>query len=133
MKTLKLIVILLLFVPGVVYSQNIETKTVKFAKGSTGTTIKGTIKGDKTIDYILNAREGQILKIELTTNNSANYFNLLNPDENEVAFYNSSMDGNKYEGVLTMSGDHKIRVYLMRNAARRGESAKFKLKVSVTD
>ncbi|HMQ70540.1 MAG TPA: DNA breaking-rejoining protein [Ignavibacteria bacterium] len=133
MKTLKLTFVLLLFVTGVVFSQDIETKTIKFAKGSSGTTIKGSIKGDNTIDYILNAREGQILKVELTTNNSSNYFNLLNPDENDVAFYNSSMDGNSYEGVLTVSGDHKIRVYLMRSAARREESAKFKLKVSVTD
>lgn len=133
MKKLQLAVLLLIFLPGMLLAQNIETKRVEFPKGSTGTTIKGKIKGDKTIDYVLNAKEGQTLKVKLITKNGANYFNLLAPGEEDAAFYNSSMESNTYEGTLTSSGDHKIRVYLMRSAARRGETANYTLKISITD
>jgi len=33
--------------------------------------------------------------------------------------------------VLPASGDYKVSVYLMRNAAHRGESAKYTLTVAV--
>ena len=42
-----------------------------------------------------------------------------------------SVKGNRFEGDLPASGDYTIRVYLYRNAARRGESANYSLEVAI--
>jgi hypothetical protein len=42
-----------------------------------------------------------------------------------------SSAGNRFSGPLTVSGPHTILVYLMRNAARRGETANYTLTIGV--
>jgi hypothetical protein len=42
-----------------------------------------------------------------------------------------STSGNQYEGVLPASGDYKVRVYLMRSAARRDEVANYRLEMII--
>lgn len=37
----------------------------------------------------------------------------------------------RWTGALPSSGDFRVRVYLMRNAARRGETANYTLNVGV--
>jgi hypothetical protein len=46
-------------------------------------------------------------------------------------FIGSSSD-NQYEGTLPESGDYKIRVYMMRSAARRNEIANYRLEIIIT-
>jgi hypothetical protein len=111
---------------------SIHVERVQFPKGTSGTTLKGSIAGDRIVDYKLGASAGQHLTVMLTTDNTANYFNLMAPGAEEVAYYNSSVDGNNFEGDLAKSGDHTIRVYLMRSAARRHEAAHYQLQVAVT-
>ena len=43
----------------------------------------------------------------------------------------SSSAGNQFEGRLPASGDYKVRVYLMRSAARRDEIANDRLEMSI--
>ena len=52
--------------------------------------------------------------------------------ETEVAFFNGSVSENQYEGVLPATGDYKIRVYMMRSAARRNEVANYRLEMIVS-
>lgn len=111
---------------------SIESRRVQFAPGTSGTSIKAQIKGDQTIDYLLRAKAGQQLEVEMTTNNGANYFNILEPGSNDVAFHVGSTSGNRFAGRLPKDGDYRIRVYLMRSAARRGERANYTLTVAVT-
>jgi hypothetical protein len=49
-----------------------------------------------------------------------------------VAMFNGSTGQNQYEGTLPESGDYKVRVYLMRSAARRNEAAKYRLEMIVS-
>ncbi|MEN2281354.1 hypothetical protein AAGF08_04385 [Algoriphagus sp. SE2] len=127
-----LFLFLLLSTPFQSFSQEeIQVKKFEFEKGKSSTVIKGKIKGYQTIDYVINAKEGQTLDIKFTSSNSSNYFNLMAPGEDYVAFSNSSMDENNFHGILEKSGDQKIRVYLMRSAARRNETADFTLEISV--
>ena len=118
-----------------VQAQRIETKQVYFEKGTNGTTIDSNIKGYQIIDYLLNAREGQLMNVSMATDNSANYFNVMEPEEEYVAIYNGSMSEttNMFERELEKSGNYRIRVYLMRSAARRNEIANFKLEILITD
>lgn len=110
---------------------DIRTFQVHFPKGEIGTTIRGHIKGYQTIDYKLRTRAGQSMFAGLKTDNPSNYFNVMAPGETEVAFFIGSTRGNEFKGDLTESGDYTIRVYLMRNAARRNESAHYTLEVAI--
>ena len=110
---------------------NIRTERVRFERGSSNATIQGRITGDETIDYIVNAREGQHANVTLITRNTATYFNMMAPGETEVAFFIGSTSGNEYEGTLPASGDFRIRVYMMRSAARRNETAQFELEIAI--
>jgi hypothetical protein len=105
---------------------------VQFNKGATSKTIKGQIKGDDSFDYVVHAAAGQIMTVSLATRNTFTYFNVIPPGEENVAIYNSSTTGEKYEGTLPSTGDYKIRVYLMRAAARRGATAVYSLTVALT-
>ncbi len=46
-----------------------------------------------------------------------------------VVFGSSS--GNQFEGALSTSGGYKVRVYLMRSAARRDEIANYRLEMII--
>jgi hypothetical protein len=109
-----------------------ETKRISFATGASSATAKGTIKGDRFVDYVLRAGAGQTMSVTMKTSNGANYFNVLPPGSHDVAIFVGSTSGNEWTGVLPAAGDYTIRVYLMRSAARRNESASYTLTVGVT-
>jgi hypothetical protein len=114
------------------YAGGIETRAVQFAKGKSSATIKGTIQGDQTIDYTLRARAGQTMSVKLATSKGANYFNVLPPGSNDEALFVGSSGGNEWTGTLPADGEYKLRVYLMRSAARRNEAANYTLTVGIT-
>ena len=72
------------------------------------------------------------MTVSLKTSNASNYFNVLPPGSTGEAIFIGSSGGNRWQGVLAADGEYKIRVYLMRNAARRNETAKYSLTVGVT-
>lgn len=123
---------LLLASPWRASAEGIETRQVRFAKGASSSTIQGTLRGDKTIDYKLRARAGQNLSVTLKTSNGGNYFNVLPPRSNDVAIFVGSTSGNEFSAALPADGEYTIRVYLMRSAARRNELATYTLSVGIT-
>jgi hypothetical protein len=94
--------------------------------------VEGSIKGYQTVDYVLGAQKGQTMNVSMATKHGATYFNVLAPGQNEVAMFNGSTSQNQFEGVLPESGDYKIRVYMMRSAARRNEVANYRLEMIVS-
>jgi len=104
---------------------DIRHEQVHFPKGEIGTTIHDHIKDYQIVDYKLHAHAGQWMNVGLKTDNLSNYFNIMAPGETEIAFFIGSTEGNQFEGDLPQSGDYTIRVYLMRNAARRNEKAHY--------
>jgi hypothetical protein len=104
---------------------------VTFAKGATSATIKGQVKGDADVDYLVRAAAGQTITVSLKVSNRANYFNVLPPGSADAAMY-VGQTGEAYTGLLPTDGDYKVRVYLMRNAARRNEVSDFTLTITVS-
>ncbi|XEI31227.1 hypothetical protein NMD14_10380 [Aeromonas veronii] len=123
---------LLCALPPAFAAEGIQTKAVQFVKGSSSASIQGRIKGDQTIDYSLRAKAGQSMSVSLKTSNGANYFNVLPPGSNDEALFVGSSDGNEWTGALPADGEYKVRVYLMRSAARRNETANYTLTVGIT-
>ena len=109
--------------PSAVRAAAIETRRISFAPGTSSATVKGSISGDKTVDYTVRAKAGQTMSVMLKTSNPSNYFNVLPPGSNDVAVFVGSSGGNEWTGPLAADGEHTIRVYLMRSAARRNEHA----------
>jgi hypothetical protein len=109
----------------------VQQKTVQFKKGETGATIKGSLKGDQIVDYTLRASAGQVMMVKFKPSNASAYFNVL-PPGSEEAIHIGSTAGNEFAADLPASGEYRIRVYLMRNAARRNESVTYTLEVAVS-
>ncbi len=122
---------LLLTAPMGFAADDIRTERVHFKKGSNSAVIEASIKGYETVDYVLGAHSGQYMNVSLATKHGATYFNILAPGENEVAMFNGSVSQNQYEGTLAASGDYKVRVYMMRSAARRNEVAHYRLEMVI--
>jgi hypothetical protein len=106
-----------------------RTQRVAFKDGRA--TITGRIKGHEYVDYTFPAGAGESLKVVLKTSQPSGYFNLMAPGESETAFFIGSSSGDRYEGAVPTSGDYTARVYLMRNAARRGATARYTLSIAL--
>jgi len=119
MKTLILALTAALFVATPALADDIRTERVHFNKGANSATVEGSIKGYETVDYVLGAHKGQSMNVSMATDNTANYFNIIAPGKADEAMFIGSTTGTQYEGTLPASGDYKVRVYLMRSAARR--------------
>lgn len=104
---------------------------VHFERGASSAVINGSLTGYETLDYTLGARAGQTMAVNLQTAHGANYFNVL-PPGSETALFVGQIDGNDWTGVLPQDGTYRVRVYLMRSAARRNEKTDFTMKVSIT-
>ncbi len=110
---------------------DIEKRIIVFTPEQTKKTITDEITGYEIRDYILNVTKGQSLKIELVAESGMPYFNLMEPEEEYTAIYNGSINGNQYEDKLKKNGAYIVRVYLMRNAARRNNTGRYNLNISI--
>jgi hypothetical protein len=108
-----------------------EQRRVHFEPGASSATIKGQIKGDDGVDYVLGAKAGQTMNVSLKSSNASNYFNVL-PPGSDAAIFIGSTSGNDFTGALPVDGDYRVQVYLMRSAARRNETANYTLTVGIT-
>lgn len=105
-------------------------RAVQFTAGASAATLQGTVKGDAFVDHTLRADAGQTMSVSLVSRRA--YFNVLPPGSKDVAIYNSSINGNTWSGPLDQAGVYTVRVYLMRNEARRGTTAPYTLTVGIT-
>lgn len=140
LPTLLLAVALLLPAPIVLAQGNMRTEAVTFAAGTSGTTIGGTITGREFVVYKIGAEAGQRMEIRLSSDNGATYFNVYEPGRGpgDEALAVSEQTGpmvpdlNAFDATLPSSGIYSVSVYLYRNAARRGETARYSLDISIT-
>ena len=124
---------IVLSMPGVATAQDeIRSERVRFEQGATSAVVEASIQGYEIVDYVLSASAGQYMNVSMATDNTASYFNLLAPGETDVAMYVGSVEGNQYEGALPADGDYRVRVYVMRSAARRNEVANYRLEMIIT-
>ncbi|NTW35822.1 MAG: hypothetical protein HGB17_06780, partial [Syntrophobacteraceae bacterium] len=112
-------------------AESIRVEQIRFAAGASSATVKGSITGDKIVDYRLGAKAGQTMSVTLKTSNPSNYFNVL-PPGSESAVFIGSTSGNEWTGALEADGEYTVRVYLMRSAARRNAKANYTLTVGIT-
>lgn len=115
---------------GPTFADTVRHETVRFARGTSGTTLTGQVRGYDSVQYALGVTAGQTLDVQLDGDNSSLYFNVTAAGAS-AALYNSSIDGNGTSITIPSSGTYLIDVYLMRNAARRNETATYSLTLYV--
>ena len=94
--------------------------------------ITGSISGDRSIEYEFSSPGAQVVGIGLKTRHKMAYFDLL-PAGSEDPIFNGSVSGRNFLGELPAAGLYRVRVYLMRDAAHRQESASYTLSISLRD
>ena len=113
-----------------------KSVAVRFPAGSTGTTIADSVSGRDAVLYRVGAEAGQVMSVFLSSDNAATYFNVYAPGrslgDEALAIGELSNPINDWTGVLPVSGEYTVAVFLYRAAARRGETSNFRLDVSVT-
>ena len=109
-------------------AQDKPPQRVRFEKGKTSAAIHGRINGYDTQDYVVGAHAGQQMDIRIKASNPMTYFVLYSingkaTDMNETDHYSLE---------TSESGDYVIRVFMMRDAARRkGATSNFTLTISI--
>jgi hypothetical protein len=111
-------------------AQTIRSETVGQAAAATGTVIEGELRGDDTVDYLVAGEAGQTLSVDLAATNASLYFNIL-PEGSDGTLFIGSTSGNVADLTLPETGTYVVRVYLMRNAARRDEAAAYALGIDL--
>lgn len=126
---------------GVLAADKITTIPVQFAQGKTDTTVKGSFKGDDTVEYRLTAQAGQTLSVTVSGSSNAD-INVLPPagyvigDGSRLAFatestYAKDRKSHTESVRLPTSGEYRIQVYQPRVSARRGSVVKYSLKIGL--
>ncbi len=130
MKKLVLFAILSAFVLLVSIDASAQTKQrVRFAPGTHSVTVRGTVRGFVYRDYIVGAREGQTIALDVTATGSPSVFTVFLPNGDTMEG-SAEMDG--FTGELPNKGNYVIRVQMLRSAARRrGSVSNYKLSISI--
>ena len=104
-----------------------EPNRIEFKRGTTSTTIGGTVRGDEQAEYVLGAKQGQRLIMKLTSVPvKSSVFQLLGPDNDTLGLeFDSNWD---YSGRLPKTGDYFITV--ARPTESKGTS-RYKMTVSI--
>ncbi len=102
---------------------------VKFSNGASSTVLKGRIYGYQYIDYLINARERQILIVNLKSKSRFAAFVVFDPTMENLE---GSSGEKEFTVELMQSGDYVVRVLLPRSQARRkGAMADFTVFIKI--
>jgi hypothetical protein len=87
-----------------------ETTTVqvRFSAGASGATYDGSLTRGSSTRYVLGARDGQFLDVQVSPGGAGISYQIFNPDQ---SFLLDMIDADKpYRGQLFQSGDHMVEV-----------------------
>lgn len=100
--------------------------------GNAAASFEASISDFEADAYVVPLRQGQSLEVLLATNNASNCFDIHAPG-NPKPVYVGADSGNTHRLPVQTSGDHVIRVFLLRLAARDGQSARYTLELKLTE
>lgn len=101
--------------------------SVVTVNGETRVTIGDSLTGYQVLEYKLGVGPGQHMIMTLDDGDTGAAFTLTAPGQS-VAFFDSAIQGNRFEGDLAEAGTYAIRVHLLDDAARGNAPVDFTLK-----
>lgn len=99
---------------------------VALAEGAAPTVLRAKIRGRETAEYKVDVPEGARLRATLASKNLSGYFNVSAEGSSDAVFV-GARDGARFLATRPGASGYTITVYLMRNAARRNETANYVL------
>lgn len=84
----------------------------------------------EVVSYVVPLKEGQTLQAVLASSNAANCFDIHAPGAAKP-FFVGAESGNSHRLTAASSGNYVIRVFLLRFAARDGQTARFALELTI--
>jgi len=104
-----------------------EPNRIEFKRGTTSTTISGTVRGGEEAEYVLAAKKGQKLIIKITSVPArSSGFDLHGPENVDLGLeFDANLD---YSRRLPRTGDYLITVVKLSDLVR---TSRYKLTVSV--
>ena len=87
---------------------------VQFAPGSSGAEITRSFEAGEARQFLLGAREGQTLTVQVAPRGGAAYYVIRNPDGSILL--DGTGAGTPYRGQLWQSGDHVVEVISQESA-----------------
>lgn len=112
----------------------IRKQHITLAEGAS-TVVRGELRGCESVSYLITAHAGQRLKVRLTANNEENYLNIYTPGKGpgDEPLRTGTLSDISFDGTLAESGEYTVSVYLMKNAARKNDIARYTLSISLRD
>ncbi|MET0289073.1 MAG: g-type lysozyme inhibitor [Pseudoxanthomonas sp.] len=103
-----------------------STVPVIFARGASVATLKGSLAGYESVNYVLRAKAGQALTVKISGDRNAN-FNVFAPGDapGSAAAIGRGSVGLDWSGATPTTGDYTIQVFQMRASARRAAKATY--------
>lgn len=106
-------------------------EAVAFPAGATTATLKGKVHGYDGVAYTLETREGQTLQLLFAPSNRFCFFNVFAPGDAQ-AVHMGAAGSNEFGRTIQAGGTYRAQAYLMRNAARRGDTCRYSLSVELS-
>lgn len=104
---------------------------VSFRQGTTSGTYRGSIKGERFVDYVLRGNAGQTMTIKLTRRSGEYpYFNVLS-DGSDVAIADNAREVTSWSGELPATGTYAVRVYMAKAGRLAGRTSNFGISFSI--
>ena len=112
-----ILLVVLVFATSVTLADGLR-KRIKFPRGSTSTVINNAVLRDEIDQYILNARAGQRMKVDISSVEGNANFQITRPDKTQLLPGAGFDDDVKHwNGELPESGDYTIEVAPTRGNA----------------
>ena len=109
-----------------------QTVTVTFDPGKASKQVKSSITGEAGVDYLLAAKQDQVLQVLFSTSKGTCYFNVWEPGTSGTAVHIGSSAGNEFGASPTKAGTYRVQVYQMRASARRSETCSYTISFELT-
>ena len=122
---LTIVLVVLMFSTASVTLADGVRKRIKFPRGRTSTVINNAVLRDEIDQYILNARAGQRIKVDISSIEDNASFEIIRPDKTQLPGAGWDDDAKQWKGELPETGDYIIEV-----APTRG-NATYRLEVEI--
>ena len=94
--------------------------------------ITATINGHQTIEYLIDARTGQSLELDVHSSNTRAGYRITAPAAPR-ALHRGHGQHSRFSVTLPRDGTYRVLIYLLQGAANNGESADFALDIRLRD
>lgn len=113
------------------WTQDVERRVpLVLQSGHPAARLEDSIEAFEAVAYVVPLQAGQTLQVVLASSNIAQVFDVHAPDAAKPVFSGGDA-GNATRLRAKVAGEYVIRAYLLRFAARDGQSARYTLEVKI--